>query len=216
LCCTLKKIISQKRHNIFLIDYQLGKENGIELLKYAVKIGCKVPIIMLTAQGSRDVDIEAMKAGAADYIDKTQLSSPLLGRVIRYAILRNYGELELKKSQQEIKKSNITLQETFKELEKANKKILSQQKAVIEEEFAVIFPNTNAENAKNFYNRLRSLLSNHIFKYKGFKFSITISAGIASYNCELNKSQIQLISDADDALYMAKNNGRYRVIISNL
>jgi PAS domain S-box-containing protein len=76
------------RHDVCLVDYRLGEPSGLALLHEAVSLGCKVPIIMLTGQGDRKVDIEAMKAGAADYLDKSEIKSHLLERSIRYAMER--------------------------------------------------------------------------------------------------------------------------------
>src|ERR1017187_1953138 len=41
---------------------------------------------LLTAQGDHEIDLEAMKAGAADYLIKGQLDADKLERVIRYAV----------------------------------------------------------------------------------------------------------------------------------
>ena len=46
----------------------------------------RVPIIFLTGQGNLEVDMEAMKAGAADFLAKGEINGPLLDRSIRYAI----------------------------------------------------------------------------------------------------------------------------------
>ncbi|HMJ66335.1 MAG TPA: PAS domain S-box protein, partial [Candidatus Binatia bacterium] len=61
----------------------------IELLREAQEKGCKAPIILLTGQGEHEVDIEAMKAGASDYLVKGQLDAGLLERSVRYAIERH-------------------------------------------------------------------------------------------------------------------------------
>lgn len=58
------------QHDVYLFDYRLGSRNGLELLREALSNGCVAPIILLTGQGDHEVDLEAMKAGAADYLDK--------------------------------------------------------------------------------------------------------------------------------------------------
>jgi PAS domain S-box-containing protein len=73
----------------------LGERNGLELLQEAVANGCKAPIILLTGQGDHEVDIEAMNAGAADYLEKDKLGAPLLERSIRYAIERKRAEQKI-------------------------------------------------------------------------------------------------------------------------
>ncbi|MBF0101000.1 MAG: diguanylate cyclase, partial [Desulfobacterales bacterium] len=87
--------IIQDKHDLYLVDYRLGKQSGVEILKESILSGCQKPIIMLTGQGDIDVDLEAMKSGAADYLNKRSLNSELLERSIRYAIGRKQAELAL-------------------------------------------------------------------------------------------------------------------------
>jgi len=89
-------VMGENQHDIYLLDYRLGEHNGLELLQQAVANGCRAPIILLTGQGDREIDIEAMKAGAADYLDKSQLRAPLLERSIRYAIERKKAEQKIR------------------------------------------------------------------------------------------------------------------------
>lgn len=69
-----------------LLDYQLGPRNGLELIRKAVSAGCRTPIVFLTAESSERVDIEAMNAGALDYLVKGEISSRTLERSLRYAL----------------------------------------------------------------------------------------------------------------------------------
>ena len=57
-----RDIIAEGRHDVYLLDYRLGAQNGIDLLKEALKLGCKAPIIMLTTENP-EVDAEAMRLG---------------------------------------------------------------------------------------------------------------------------------------------------------
>jgi two-component system, cell cycle sensor histidine kinase and response regulator CckA len=91
-----REAIAQNRHDIYLVDYRLGEGNGLELLSEAIANNCTAPIILLTGKGDREIDIEAMKAGAADYLEKSQLSAPLLERSIRYAIERKQTEHKIR------------------------------------------------------------------------------------------------------------------------
>ena len=45
-------------------------------------------MILLTGYGEHEVDLEAMRVGAADYLVKDQINAPLLERSIRYSIHR--------------------------------------------------------------------------------------------------------------------------------
>ena len=87
--------IDANAHDVYLVDYRLGEHTGLELLHRATSNGCQKPIILLTGQGDRQVDVEAMKSGAADYLIKGQIDAPLLDRSIRYAIERKRAQVEL-------------------------------------------------------------------------------------------------------------------------
>lgn len=68
-----------------LLDYQLGPKDGLQLIREAIAAGCRTPIIFLTADSSSQVDIEAMNAGALDYLVKGEISPRSLERSLRYA-----------------------------------------------------------------------------------------------------------------------------------
>jgi len=95
--------MEQAQHDVYLVDYFLGERDGLELLCAAIASGCKAPIIMLTGRGDHAVDVAAMRAGAADYLDKGELSAPLLERSIRYAIERQRAEEALRESEERLR-----------------------------------------------------------------------------------------------------------------
>ena len=73
-------------HDVFLIDYRLGSETGLDLIKFVQQKGVITPSILLTGQGDLKVDLDATRFGAADYLIKTELNGPILERSIRYAL----------------------------------------------------------------------------------------------------------------------------------
>lgn len=73
-------------YDVCLVDYRLGDGTGIELLREAAANGCRIPMILLTGQGDKEIDIEATEAGAADYLVKGEIESSVLERAIRYAV----------------------------------------------------------------------------------------------------------------------------------
>ena len=92
--------IQRQRHDVYLIDYHLGEHNGLELLQQAIQQGCLAPLILLTGQGDRDIDLQAMQSGAVDFLVKGQIDGPLLERAIRYAFERKRAEMALRKSEE--------------------------------------------------------------------------------------------------------------------
>jgi two-component system cell cycle response regulator len=69
-----------------LLDYQLGGRDGLELIREAVAKGCSTPIVFLTAEQSEHIDIQAMNAGALDYLVKGEITPRVLERSLRYAL----------------------------------------------------------------------------------------------------------------------------------
>ncbi len=90
-----RDVIREKRHDIYLFDFRLGAENGLDLLKFSSLENPDVPVIMLTEQTDREIDVQAMKAGAADYLVKGEIGAALFERSIRYAIERSRAEREI-------------------------------------------------------------------------------------------------------------------------
>ncbi len=84
----------QDSHQVYLIDYRLGARNGLDLLREGVRAGCRSPMILLTGQEDRTVDVQAMQVGAADYLVKGRIDAQTLERSIRYA-LRHFNALEV-------------------------------------------------------------------------------------------------------------------------
>lgn len=84
--------IHRNVHDVYLIDYQLGKRSGLDLLREGIYDGCKAPMIMLTVQADQGIDTEAIKSGAADSLVKGQITASLLERSIRYAIERKKAD----------------------------------------------------------------------------------------------------------------------------
>src|SRR5438445_8750090 len=64
------EILERNEHEVALVDYRLGAHNGVELLRAAVERGCKATVILLTGSAQHQIDLEAMQAGAADYLVK--------------------------------------------------------------------------------------------------------------------------------------------------
>ncbi len=82
-------------YDLYLLDYHLGKNTGLDVLREARARGCAAPFIMVTGTGNREVDLAAMQAGAADYLEKGDLTTAVLERTVRYALERQRLQMEL-------------------------------------------------------------------------------------------------------------------------
>ncbi len=85
-------VLEADHHDVWLVDYQLGGHDGLELIREAHARGCKAPMILLTGHGGHEVDMAAMKLGASDYLPKDRLDSRTLERCIRYALERTRAQ----------------------------------------------------------------------------------------------------------------------------
>ena len=95
-----KDAIAQGGYDIYIVDYFLEDRTGLDLLREAARHQLQAPVIMLTGRGNREVDLEAMQAGAADYLVKGQIEPEDLERSIRYALDRMEAQRALKVSEE--------------------------------------------------------------------------------------------------------------------
>lgn len=64
------KLATEHHPAVVLMDIKMPEMSGIQALKILQKRAPKVPVIIFTAFGSNEQPIEAMKAGAFDYLEK--------------------------------------------------------------------------------------------------------------------------------------------------
>jgi diguanylate cyclase (GGDEF)-like protein/PAS domain S-box-containing protein len=83
--------IARREHDVYLVDERLPGASGTEIVREAVLGGCTAPLILFTGAGDRQVDLEALAAGASDYLDKGRLDGEVLDRALRYAIERKHS-----------------------------------------------------------------------------------------------------------------------------
>jgi two-component system, NtrC family, response regulator PilR len=65
-----KQLLQDRHYQLCLTDMRLPDGNGIEWVKYMQMQQPEVPIAVITAHGNMDTAVEAMKAGAFDFLSK--------------------------------------------------------------------------------------------------------------------------------------------------
>jgi signal transduction histidine kinase len=90
-----EKHLLQEAYDCFLLDYYLGSRTGVELLQAVREKGCRAPIIILTGRDGDGIDLEALEAGATDYLEKGKLTSVILERAVRYAVRQQQNQNRL-------------------------------------------------------------------------------------------------------------------------
>ncbi len=76
------------RFDVCLLDYYLGDTDGLAVLAEAARVAPRVPVILLTGTHDRDIDLAAMRGGAADFLVKGETSPAQFERTIRYVVER--------------------------------------------------------------------------------------------------------------------------------
>jgi PAS domain S-box-containing protein len=95
--------ICKGNYHIYFVDYRLGANTGLDLIKDAIHNHCEEPFILLTGIGNQQIDVTTMEAGAADYLVKSELNTEKLERCIRYALERHKFLKALKTNEQKFR-----------------------------------------------------------------------------------------------------------------
>lgn len=64
------EMVKNDSFDLILLDYKMPGRNGLDILREIRRLQVKTPIILMTAYGTMDTAIEAMKLGAYDYLLK--------------------------------------------------------------------------------------------------------------------------------------------------
>lgn len=104
-CQALQRILSLNIFDLVITDLKMPEKNGIEVLEELHRNQLTIPVIILTAYGTIDTAVQAIKKGAADFITK-----PFNKDVIIHVVEKifNYQDMkEEKKGVDEMKSSPL-------------------------------------------------------------------------------------------------------------
>ncbi|MEA2125396.1 MAG: hypothetical protein QOI80_2178, partial [Solirubrobacteraceae bacterium] len=82
----LELLLRRRMHDVYLVDYRLGAQNGLVVAQKILERHPHAPVIMLTGTDNREIDVRAGELGIADYLVKGALDSRSLERSIRYSV----------------------------------------------------------------------------------------------------------------------------------
>jgi two-component system, NtrC family, response regulator PilR len=80
-----KQLLADGHYDLCLTDMRLPDGNGIDLVRFAASVQPTLPVAVITAYGNLETAVEAMKAGAFDFIAKP-LKLPNLRSVVESAL----------------------------------------------------------------------------------------------------------------------------------
>ena len=95
--------LQQASYDVLFLDYQLGLETGLDLLREVRRRGLDLPVVLLTGHGDEHVAVEAMRSGACDYLAKGKLDAPALQRTLRFVLSLQENQSRLKQAQAELR-----------------------------------------------------------------------------------------------------------------
>jgi len=78
-------LITTESFDCAFFDFRLPDRDGVALLRDVRATGVHTPVIVLTGFGDEQTVVDAMKAGATDYVAKSAVSPERIGQVVRSA-----------------------------------------------------------------------------------------------------------------------------------
>lgn len=98
---TARALLREESFDCVLLDHHLGRDTGLALLAALKADGVNAPVVMLTGRGDEQVAVTALKAGASDYLSKSDLSPVQLRRAVRAAIRLAESEAAVRRAERE-------------------------------------------------------------------------------------------------------------------
>ena len=74
----------QQPFDLLMLDWHMPGKSGLEVVKAVRGRGSQVPIVMVSAEAGRDQIVEALRAGASDYILKPFDAKTLWSKIKKY------------------------------------------------------------------------------------------------------------------------------------
>ena len=81
----------EQPYDLLLLDYRLPDLTGLEVLQRLRKTNPRIAVIVMTSQGSEEVAMEALAAGASSYVVKTADFGKRLAYEIREWVAEHQG-----------------------------------------------------------------------------------------------------------------------------
>jgi PAS domain S-box-containing protein len=179
-----EKLICESKYDLYLVDYFLGAKTGLDLIQGSIKNNCEEPFILLTGNGNRSIEIQAIESGAVDYLIKGELSIEKLERCIRYSLDRASSMKALRASERK-----------FRNIFERSKDFVF----VADEE--LLFTEVNDASFKLFAYSRTELLSKNLFSLLINK----IEAGIIKKQLEddedVSDKEVEMISKTGERKY---------------
>lgn len=95
--------VAEREFNVALLDMGLPDSAGMETVRRFLEAATDMPVVVLTGLDDPDVGLQAVQAGAQDFLIKGQVRGELLERAISYARERKAVEGQLRESEKRLR-----------------------------------------------------------------------------------------------------------------
>ncbi|HSY43238.1 MAG TPA: sigma-54 dependent transcriptional regulator [Candidatus Acidoferrum sp.] len=93
--------LKDEKYDAVLLDMNLGPESGLDILTQIQKQYPQIPVVIITAQGSVQTAVEAMRRGAADFLEKPFQRDQFVTVLARIQRLGKMGQ-QIRRLEQEV------------------------------------------------------------------------------------------------------------------
>ena len=120
----MKKALQKNEWDVIIADYILPRFSGLDAVSVLKKTEKDLPFIVVSGKIGEETAVEAMRAGAHDYIMKGNLARllPAIEREIKEANIRQ----KRRDAEEELRRSYHELADTTSKLEESNKKLMDE------------------------------------------------------------------------------------------
>ncbi len=108
----LSRTLERLQHQAFdlvLLDLGLPDSQGLDTLRKTLAGANSIPVVVLTGMEDELIGVQAVRAGAQDYLVKGKFTGDTLERSMRYAVERKKVLVQLEQSLREVRKLQALL-----------------------------------------------------------------------------------------------------------
>jgi two-component system cell cycle response regulator len=99
-----RAVLAGQAVDVIVLDYLLGADTGLDLLRALRDSGDRRPVIVLTGKGDERIAAAVMRAGADDYLVKEDLTPDAVYRSLRFVLARFENERQRAQLEEELRR----------------------------------------------------------------------------------------------------------------
>ena len=102
------ELLGDQLPDIIITDLNMPEMDGLELVAYVREHHSEIPVVLMTADGSEDTAVLALKKGAASYLPKRHLAESLISTVEEILEL-----IESRRTRNEVTEALVAVESTY-------------------------------------------------------------------------------------------------------